>query len=95
LSFEILPRTPSAVQLQVLFPPFKVVYPDNVVQHAVITDNMGRRYIRSVVDLKQDFFLVVDRLRREYLFGGQVTKVCPYRQVSGAALAGSNFLWSK
>lgn len=72
---QCLPRPPCAVQFQVLFPPFKVVYPGYIVQHAVIADNVRRRYIRSVIDLEQDFFLVIDRRRREYLFAGQVTKV--------------------
>jgi len=49
---KVLPRPPCAVQLQILFSPFKVVYPGYIVQHAVIADNVRRRYIRPVVDLE-------------------------------------------
>lgn len=41
---------------------------------------MGRRYVRSVVDLEQDFFLVIDRRRRENLIAGQMAVICPHRR---------------
>ena len=66
---KVLPRPPCAVQLQILFPPFKVVNPGNVIQYTVIADNLRRRYVRPVW---QDTGAVFTNMTGGYIVGANL-----------------------
>ena len=66
-----------AVQSQVLLVPLKSVNPGDIVQPAVIPDNICRGQVGAVIHLKRHFFLVIDGCRREYFLAGQVAKARP------------------
>lgn len=78
------------VQCQVLLVPLKNVNPGDIVQPAVIPDNICRGQVGAVIHLKQHFFLVIDGCRREYFLAGQVAKVrphCPHAFKGGCGYA--------
>ena len=78
------------VQCQVLLIPLKSINPSDIVQPAVILDNICRDQVGAVIHLKQHFFLVIDGCRREYLLAGQVAKVrphCPHAFKGGCGYA--------
>lgn len=56
--------------------PSKSVNPGDVVQSAVIPDNICRGQVGAVIHLKQHFFLIIDGCPRDYFLAGQVAAIC-------------------